>query len=53
MNTIRRNGLKVLDDIFVVGYDGISLVQALEPKLTTIRQGTDRIGLEAAIQLIR
>jgi LacI family transcriptional regulator len=52
MNTIRRNGLRVPDDISVAGYDGISLAQALEPKLTTIRQDTDRIGSEAAKQLI-
>lgn len=52
MNTIRRNGLRIPEDISVAGYDGISLSQALEPKLTTIRQDTDRIGMEAAKQLI-
>lgn len=52
MNTIRRYGLKVPEDVSVVGYDGISLAQALEPKLTTIRQDTDRIGAVAARQLI-
>lgn len=52
MNTIRRNGLKIPEDISVAGYDGISVAQALEPKLTTIRQDTDRIGTEAAKQLI-
>ncbi len=52
MNAIRRNGLKVPEDISVAGYDGISLAQALEPKLTTIRQDTDKIGTEAARQLI-
>lgn len=52
MNTVRRNGLKIPDDVSIVGFDGISLAQALEPKLTTIRQDTDRIGAEAAKQLI-
>ncbi|MDD5934358.1 MAG: LacI family DNA-binding transcriptional regulator [Clostridiales bacterium] len=52
MNTARRNNLRVPDDISVVGYDGITLAQALEPKLTTIRQDTDKIGTEAARQLI-
>jgi LacI family transcriptional regulator len=52
MNAIRRNGLRVPEDISVAGFDGISLAQALEPKLTTIRQDTDKIGTEAAKQLI-
>ncbi len=52
MNTARRLGLKIPDDISVAGYDGISVAQALEPKLTTIKQDTDRIGAEAARQLI-
>lgn len=52
MNTARRLGLKIPEDISVAGYDGISVSQALEPKLTTIRQDTDKIGAEAAKQLI-
>lgn len=52
MNTIRRNGLRVPEDVSVAGYDGISLSQGLEPKLTTIRQDTDKVGTEAARQLI-
>lgn len=52
MNTIRRNGLHIPEDISVAGYDGISVSQALEPKLTTIIQDTDKIGAEAAKQLI-
>jgi LacI family transcriptional regulator len=52
MNTARRLGLKIPDDISIAGYDGISVSQALEPKLTTIKQDTDKIGAEAAKQLI-
>ena len=52
MNTLRRLGLKIPDDISLAGYDGISVAQALEPKLTTIKQDTDKIGSEAAKQLI-
>lgn len=52
MNTIRRLGLKIPDDISITGYDGISVSQALEPRLTTIKQDTDKIGAEAAKQLI-
>ena len=52
MNAARRLGLKIPDNISVAGYDGISVSQALEPKLTTIKQDTDKIGAEAAKQLI-
>lgn len=52
MNAIRRNGFHIPEDISVAGYDGISVSQALEPKLTTVVQDTDKIGAEAAKQLI-
>lgn len=52
MNTVRRAGLRIPEDISVAGYDGISVSQALEPKLTTVKQDTDKIGAEAAKQLI-
>lgn len=52
MNTARRLGLKIPEDISVAGYDGISVSQALEPNLTTIKQDADKIGAEAAKQLI-
>ncbi len=52
MNAARRLGLRIPDDLSIAGYDGISVSQALEPKLTTIQQDTDKIGAEAAKQLI-
>lgn len=52
MNSASKLGLKIPEDISVAGYDGISISQALEPKLTTVKQDTDRIGGEAAKQLI-
>jgi LacI family transcriptional regulator len=52
MNTIRRMGLRIPEDISVAGYDGIPVAQALEPKLTTVKQDVDKIGAEAAKQLI-
>lgn len=36
----------------IVGYDGISLGKLLEPHLTTYKQDTDKIGSEAAKQLV-
>ena len=52
IKAIKRRGLNMPKDISVAGYDGISISQALEPKLTTIRQNTDKIGELAAVKLI-
>lgn len=52
IKAIRKWGLKFPEEISVAGYDGISVSQALEPKLTTVKQDTERIGAEAAKKLI-
>lgn len=52
MNAARKLSLDIPSDLSIAGYDGISVSQALEPKLTTIKQDTDKIGAEAAKQLI-
>jgi DNA-binding LacI/PurR family transcriptional regulator len=51
-NAITKRGMKVPDDISVMGYDGISLSDVLLPKLTTYRQDAFRIGRVAAKNLI-
>ena len=52
INAINELGLKIPDDISVVGYDGLRLARHFEPKLTTIIQDTERLGREAALKLI-
>lgn len=52
LNVASRRGLKVPDDLSVAGFDGILFTKVLEPKLTTVRQDVDKIGAEAAKQLI-
>ncbi len=52
MNAIRERGLRIPEDISVAGYDGITISQLMEPKLTTIRQDTGKIGQIAAQELI-
>lgn len=52
IEAIEAAGLRIPEDISIAGYDGIPLSQMMRPKLTTIRQDTERMGREAAIRLI-
>lgn len=52
MNEIESAGLKIPDDISVCGFDGIHLSQVLRPKLTTVRQNTEELGMKAAKMLV-
>ena len=52
MNAVEELGMSVPEDISLAGYDGIVLSQVLRPKLTTIKQDTERLGAEAAKRLI-
>lgn len=51
-NAITDCGLRIPEDISVVGYDGIAYSEFLSPQLTSYRQDTDRIGKLAARKLI-
>jgi LacI family transcriptional regulator len=50
---IERQGLSIPEDISVVGFDGIYLSQIFRPRLTTIKQDTEKIGVEAANLLVK
>lgn len=52
MNEIEKQGLRIPEDISVVGYDGILLSQVLRPKLTTYKQDAEEIGKQSALALI-
>jgi len=52
LKAIRAAGLKVPDDIALVGFDDIPLAAAVEPPLTTIHQPIDQLGFLAASSLI-
>lgn len=48
---IRSMGLRVPDDVSVIGYDGIEIASVLEPGLATWRQDTTEIGRQAVRKL--
>lgn len=52
INAIRERGLRIPEDVSVAGYDGIQAVKHLEPRLTTLQQDTEQIGVIAARELI-
>jgi LacI family transcriptional regulator len=52
INEIERAGLRIPEDISIVGYDGILLSQVLRPRLTTLKQDAERLGQEAAKLLV-
>ncbi len=49
---IAEAGLRVPEDISVVGYDGIHLARVISPRLTTWEQNTEALGRIAADKLI-
>lgn len=52
IRAINEAGLKVPDDISVVGYDGIHMAKVMSPRLTTWEQNTKDLGRIAAEKLI-
>jgi LacI family transcriptional regulator len=52
INEIEHFGLRIPNDISIVGYDGILLSQLLRPRLTTLKQDAERLGEEAAKLLV-
>lgn len=52
MNAIREMGLRIPEDISVIGYDGVQLADIVSPRLTTYCQDTRAIGRAAAKGLV-
>ncbi len=52
INAIKEEGLRVPEDISIVGYDGIHMAGMVSPKLTTWQQNGFELGRIAAEQLI-
>ena len=52
INAIEKKGLRIPEDISIAGYDGIWIGRHIEPKLTTLIQDTDKIGVQAGKKII-
>jgi DNA-binding LacI/PurR family transcriptional regulator len=53
MNAAKEAGLKIPDDISVIGFDGIKMTQLMNPSVTTYYQDTVEIGRRAAEILVK
>jgi LacI family transcriptional regulator len=51
LTELRRRGVRVPEDLAVVGFDGIPLGRLVTPALTTVRQPMRRLG-EKAVELL-
>lgn len=52
MRAIREAGLKVGDDISIIGFDDLTLLKYVTPGLTTVKQNSDEMGSLAAKSLL-
>jgi DNA-binding LacI/PurR family transcriptional regulator len=53
LHAIRRSGLRVPQDLALVGFDDVPLSEFLDPPLTTLRLPAHRLGQGAAEMLVR
>ena len=53
LHAVREAGLRIPQDLSVLGYDGIRLSQEISPRLTTWRQDTEALGRTAAEKLVQ
>jgi DNA-binding LacI/PurR family transcriptional regulator len=53
LNVMKERGLKVPDDLAIVGHDGLSLCRILHPYITTIAQPRYDMGYQSANMLIQ
>lgn len=53
INAVNKLGKSIPEDISIVGYDGISMVQLIKPSITTYCQDAHEMGRRAAEKLIK
>ena len=50
---LKQRGVRVPDEIGVVGFDNLDFGELLDPPLTTVNQHLDRMGGDAVRELLR
>ena len=53
ISALNQAGLRVPQDVAVVGFDDVPIARYLRPALTTVRSPTEQIGREGVRQLVR
>jgi DNA-binding LacI/PurR family transcriptional regulator len=53
MRTAQKSGVRIPEDLSIIGYDDIPLSSLLTPPLTTILQDKDKLGEEAVRLLLK
>ncbi|MBO5291816.1 MAG: LacI family DNA-binding transcriptional regulator [Lachnospiraceae bacterium] len=52
LNTMQEAGMSIPKDMSIAGYDGISFVNIVRPRITTLHQDTVSMGIQAGNKLI-
>ncbi|WP_238456144.1 LacI family DNA-binding transcriptional regulator [Lederbergia galactosidilytica] len=53
MRSLHDHNLKVPDDVSIIGFDNLSISNMITPKLTTVSQSFEKIGVESVNHLIK
>ena len=53
IHLLRQAGMRVPEDVAVIGFDDIDAARAADPPLTTVRQPIHEIGVTLARQIIK
>jgi DNA-binding LacI/PurR family transcriptional regulator len=53
VNALLEEGIRVPEDVSIVGYDDQTIASQLHPYLTTVRQPADKIGIAAVDMLLK
>ena len=52
MKVALDNGVKIPDDLKIIGYDDISYTSAIKPSISTVRNNTEQVGYEAVNRVL-
>ena len=53
LNIFRRNGIRVPEDVGIMGFDNIEILDSISPRLTSVDCGIKTIGRKAVFHLLR